>query len=362
VAEPVQAPTRTPRKPFDSLVANGESFPMITPILHHYPSSPFAEKARLMLGFKGLAWQSVHIPMVMPKPDVVALTGGYRRTPLLQIGADIYCDTALIATVVEHLKPPFAGPLQERQNPLGGPGEARVGGEVQALFPEHLKGLARIVAQWADSELFWSAMGYNLGPKGAAALFAGQSPDAAQAFAADRGAMSAGMSRLRPGDATVAYRSHLRRLAHMLHEQPFLLGEQPCIADFAAYHPLWFTRVVNPAMAGILQATPGVIAWMDRMAAFGHGQAVKRSSTEAIAIAAAADPAPLADEAFQDDHGIALGSRVSVAAQSFGTETTEGTLVAATRTQVTLARTDERAGLVHVHFPRIGYVLKEVRA
>lgn len=307
-------------------------------ILHHYPMSPFAEKARLMLGFKGLAWQSVFIPTVMPKPDVVALTGGYRRTPLLQIGADIYCDTALIATVLEHLQPE--------------PG----------LFPEHLKGIARIVAQWADSELFWSAMGYTLSPKGAAAMFANQPPEAAQAFAADRGAMSAGMTRLRPGDATSAYRSHLRRLAHMLHEQPFLLGDAPCIADFAAYHPLWFSRVVNPSMAGILDATPGVLAWMDRMAAIGHGKPAKLTSTEAIAIAAAAEPAPLPQEAFQDDHGIALGSRVTVAAQSFGTETTEGTLVAATRTHVILARTDERAGRLHVHFPRIGYVLKEVKA
>ena len=311
---------------------------MTTPILHHYPMSPFAEKARLMLGFKGLAWQSVFIPSVMPKPDVVALTGGYRRTPLLQIGADIYCDTALIATVLEHLQPE------------------------PALFPEHLKGIARIVAQWADSELFWSAMGYNLSPKGAAALFAGQPPEAAQAFAADRGAMRAGMTSLRPGDATSAYRSHLRRLAHMLHEQPFLLGDAPCIADFAAYHPLWFTRVVNPAMAGILDATPGVLGWMDRMAAIGHGKPSKLTSTEAIAIAAAAEPASVADETFQDDHGIALGSRVTVAAQSFGTETTEGTLVAATRTHVTLARTDDRAGRLHVHFPRIGYVLKEVKA
>ena len=311
---------------------------MTMPILHHYPSSPFAEKARLMLGFKGLTWQSVFIPMVMPKPDVVALTGGYRRTPLLQIGADIYCDTSLIATVLEHLQPE------------------------PSLFPEHLKGVARIVAQWADSELFWAAMGYNLSPKGAAAMFANQPPEAAQAFAADRGAMRTGMTSLRPGDATSAYKSHLRRLAHMLHEQPFLLGDAPCIADFAAYHPLWFSRVVNPAMAGILDATPGVLAWMDRMAAIGHGKPAKLTSTEAIAIAAAAEPAPLSQEAFQDDHGIALGSRVTLAAQSFGTETTEGTLVAATRTHYTLSRHDDRAGHVHVHFPRIGYVLKEVRA
>ena len=45
-------------------------------ILHHYPTSPFAEKVRLVLGYKQLAWKSVHIPPVMPKPDVLALTGG----------------------------------------------------------------------------------------------------------------------------------------------------------------------------------------------------------------------------------------------------------------------------------------------
>ena len=307
-------------------------------ILHHYPTSPFSEKVRLILGHKQLAWQSVVIPRIMPKPDVLALTGGYRRTPFLQIGADVYCDTALICDVLEHRQP------------------------APTLYPEHQKGVARVLAQWADSTLFWAAMGHNLSPRGAAALFAGQPPEAAQAFAADRGAMRAGMTSLRPGDATAAYKSYLRRLANMLEDAPFLLGAAPCVADFAAYHPLWFSRVINPAMAGVLDATPAVLAWMDRMAALGHGHLSKLSSAEAIAVAAAAQPAPLGDEAFQDEHGIALGSRVTVAAEAFGQEPTEGILRAATRTRYTLERTDERAGTVHVHFPRIGFVLREVRA
>ncbi|MGE0099662.1 MAG: glutathione S-transferase family protein [Hydrogenophaga sp.] len=307
-------------------------------ILHHYASSPFSEKARLMLGHKGLAWKGVSIPRIMPKPDVIALTGGYRRTPFLQVGADIYCDTALIADVLEHRQPE------------------------PTLYPAHHKGVARVLAQWADSTLFWAAMAYNLSPKGAAALFAGQPPEAAQAFAADRGAMRGGMTSLRPGDATAAYRSYLRRLSTMVEEQPFLLGHAPCVADFAAYHPLWFSRVVNPAMAGILDATPHVIDWLDRMAQIGHGQMSKLTSTEAIAVAAAAEPAPLTDDVFQDEHGIALGSRVTVNAEAFGQEPTEGILRAATRTRFTLERTDERAGRLHVHFPRIGFVLREVRA
>jgi len=305
--------------------------------LHPYPSSPFSEKGRLILGAKKLAWKSVHIPMIMPKPDVLALTGGYRRTPFLQIGADIYCDTALICDVLEHRQP------------------------LPSLYPAAEKGLARIVAQWADSTLFWAAMAHNLQPKGAASMFEGMPPEALKAFAADRGAMSQGMARLRPADATAAYKSYLRRIAHMLDQNPFLLGDAPCVADFAVYHPLWFTRERTPVMADIFHATPVVLDWMDRMAALGHGQSERLSSTDAIALARASTPAALHDEYFQDEHGIALGSHVSIAAESFGPEPTEGELISATRTQFTLRRIDERAGTVHVHFPRVGFVLRAVK-
>jgi hypothetical protein len=205
-------------------------------------------------------------------------------------------------------------------------------------------------------------MGYNLQPKGAAAMFEGAPAEAAKAFGADRAAMSTGMTRLRPADATAAYKSYLRRIANMLDGQDFVMGNTPCVADFACYHPLWFSRKRVPVMAGILDATPEVLRWMDRMEALGHGKLEKFSATEAIA--ACAHPtraaAPL-DDVFQDEHGIPLGSRVTVAAETFGQEPTEGELVAATRTRYTLRRVDERAGTVHVHFPRIGYVLRAVQ-
>jgi hypothetical protein len=176
--------------------------------------------------------------------------------------------------------------------------------------------------------------------------------------------MSANMPRLRPGDATSATRSYLRRLSDMLDGQPYLLGATPCIADFAAYHPLWFIRTCTPSMAGILDATPAVLAWMDRMLAIGHGSPERFSAAQAIEAAAQAGPATplLPQSTVQDDHGIPLGSRVSVGGEAFGPETTEGELVAATRMHYTLLRTDERAGTVRVHFPRIGYVLRKVTA
>ena len=307
-------------------------------IFHHYPNSPFSEKIRLMLGYKSLPWKSVVIPMISPKPDLLALTGGYRKTPVLQIGADIYCDTALISDVLEHRQP------------------------VPTLYPEPSKGMARTLAHWADNTLFWTAMGYNLQPKGFAQMFGNVPPEAAKAFADDRKAMTTNMTRLRPADAAAAYKSYLRRMSDMLDDWPFLMGEAPCIVDFAMYHPLWFTRVRTSVLAGILNATPAVLEWMDRMHAMGHGTMEKFSSAQAIAVAAASVPAPLHDDIFQDDHGIALGSRVLVSAESFGPETTEGELIAATRMHFTLRRTDERAGEVHVHFPRIGYCLKAVSA
>ena len=304
-------------------------------ILHHFQTSPFSAKVRAVLGFKQLAWRSVTVPAYLPKPDVQALTGGYRRTPLLQIGADIYCDTALICEVLEHVQP------------------------APTLYPEAVKGLARIVAQWADSTLFWTAIA---GPRNPAHLLGGGPADTAAAFHADRAAMFGQQPRLAAPDAAAACKSYLRRLSAMLHEQPFLLGGAPSIADFAVYAPLWFTRVREPAAADFLQPTPSLMAWMDRMQAFGEGSAAAMDSTQALALAASATPAGagnplLRDSNFSDEHGIALGSRVGIRAESFVPEVSEGTLIAATRTHYSLERSDPRAGTLHVHFPRVGYVL-----
>jgi glutathione S-transferase len=206
-------------------------------------------------------------------------------------------------------------------------------------------------------------MGYNLQPRGAAHVFAKAPPEAAKAVSDDRKAMSGNLVRLRPGDATSAYRSYLRRIANMVDEHEFLFGVAPCVADFAAYHGIWYTRTQVPLLADILNATPSVGEWAQRVEAIGHGPMTKLDSADAIAIAAAAEPAAagsnlLIDSAFQDDHGIPLGTRVTITPEIFGTEPTEGDLIAATRTHYSLRREDSRAGVVHVHFPRIGYVLR----
>ena len=304
-------------------------------ILHHYQTSPFSEKVRLVLGYKGLAWQSVMIPQIMPKPDVVALTGGYRRTPFMQIGADIYCDTALICDEIERRFP----------TPTLYPGDAS-------------RGLIDTVAQWADTTLFWSgAIGYAFQGKGLAFIFDGVPPEVAKAFGADRAAMRAGAPRTPPPDSAGALRVFLQRINDMLGDKPFLLSNTPSLADFSAFHPFWFVRRIAP-LAEILASVDRVLPWMDRMAALGYGAMSKLTSADAIAIARNATPADLAATAFQDEHGISLGERVNITPLDYAFDPVVGDLVLASANEFAVRRTDERAGTVVVHFPRVGYRLQ----
>jgi hypothetical protein len=91
-------------------------------ILHHYDEAPFAEKIRLVFGIKGLSWQSVIIPAALPKPDLMPLTGGYRRTPVLQIGADV--EVGFLDP--DHAAPPVTGGkiATSSPGPTGVPGGA----------------------------------------------------------------------------------------------------------------------------------------------------------------------------------------------------------------------------------------------
>jgi glutathione S-transferase len=301
-------------------------------ILHHYPASPFAEKIRLIMGFKQLAWQSVTIPIIMPKPDLTALTGGYRRTPVLQIGADIYCDTALIAEVLEQVAP---GPT---------------------LYPPACAAQARLLAQWADSTLFWTAIPYVFQPAGIAEFFAGMPPEAAKAFGVDRAAMRAGGSTMSVEEATASLRVYLQRLEQMvLQSGAFLLGDAPSIADFSVYHSIWFIKRAK-ALSGILQDAPALLTWYERMHAFGHGTHTTLGAVEAIELAARSTPQPVSPAS----HAL-LGQTVQVTPSDYALDPVAGELVQVADNQLGLKRHDPRAGTLVVHFPRIAYRLAQAK-
>ncbi len=308
-----------------------------TPILHHYPNSPFSEKIRAIFGYKQLKWQSVLIPVILPKPDLVALTGGYRRTPVMQIGSDIYCDTALICEVVESLAPS------------------------PTLYPTASENTARILAQWADTTLFWTVIAYCFQPEGLAEIFKGSPPEALQAFMEDRKAFRAGAARMHPAEATASLKIYLNRLAGILAQgMPYLCGNALSIADFSVYHCLWYIRRAG-AMAQILDTYPQLLAWMEKIAALGHGTSERISSEQAI-VQAHNTPLTHFAESFPlsaDAWSIALGQQVTVAPSDYGADPVTGTLVISEPNHVAVQRTDRRAGEVTVHFPRVGFIVKK---
>ncbi|MFL1388219.1 glutathione S-transferase family protein [Pseudomonas tritici] len=305
-------------------------------ILHHYPQSPFAEKARLLLGFKGLSWHSVLIPPVMPKPDFTALTGGYRKTPMLQVGADIYCDTAMIARRLE----------QEKAAP--------------ALFPQGLEMVAQGFAAWADSVVFAHSVALVFQPESLAVKFAKVPPELIKVLVADRSKLFSGgtAARLQLDQAKHQWPAIVSRIDQQLQHQAgdYLFGE-PSIADFALAHPLWFLKG-SSVTAPLVDAYPAVAAWLDRVLGFGHGTSTQMSAEQAVDVARNATPAALPDEVFEDLNGFKPGQQVTICATDYGTDPVAGELLFAGRETLILRRTDERAGTVHVHFPRMGFCIQ----
>ena len=285
-----------------------------------------------MLGCKGLAWRSVHIPSVMPKPDVVALTGGYRKTPVLQVGADVYCDTALIARVLEARQP------------------------TPTLFPPTAP-LAVPLAQWADGPLFQVAVVWAMQPAGVGAILGNPSAETLKAFATDRAAMRMGAGRPSLPDGTAQLQGHLSALNAQLEAGgPWLFGAAPSIADFSVGPGLWFIRRATP-VAHLLAAYPAINPWLDRLFAIGHAASAEMTPAEAIAVAAGAgDHAAVA---VAPGLGFDAGQAVTVAATDYGADPVAGSLVGLSPHSVTIARTDARAGTVHVHFPRFGFQIKK---
>jgi glutathione S-transferase len=308
---------------------------MNLPILHHYPVSPFAEKIRAMLAYKKLAWQSVQIPMVMPKPDLVALTGGYRRTPVLQTGADIWCDTALIARVLERMAPQ------------------------PSLFPYGDSFAMQAASHFADNVMFNITVPIGFQPgSGMIKLFL---PDAGPEFLAtfgkDRAAMRQGGT-VRRGSLAEC-KANMRGLLPRIEAQlthPFLFGAEPCIADFALYHVLWPVWKVADTRA-MLAAFPKTEAFVARMAAIGNGQSAEISADRALEIAKSAKPEMIAKPEAVETDGITLGEQVTVMPVDYALDPVKGELLTCSATEIAVRRSDPRAGTVVVHFPRFGYQL-----
>ena len=295
-------------------------------ILHHFDWSPFAEKVRLALGFKGLAWQSVQIPMIMPKPNLMPLTGGYRKTPTLQIGADIYCDTRLI---VRELERRYHEPT---------------------LFPHGSRGLSLALSHWSDTALF----------EPGAALSMGLNKEVPQDVIADRKEFFKFMDFSRLSEDVPHLLTQLRANADLLAQQlgdgrRFVWGEAPGWADITCYFPLWMTRIFVPNAVGAFEKSAHVAAWAQRLQAIGHGARSELDPQEALNAAREATAEPGRGVDPEDPVKLNAGERVTVTPADYGKIPVAGELVTLELHEVAVRRTEASVGSVVTHFPRIGY-------
>lgn len=296
-------------------------------ILHHYDTSPFSEKVRKLLAHKDVAWRAVEQPTIMPKPQLLPLTGGYRRIPVLQIGADVYCDSQMIARVLERLHPE------------------------PTLYPGGSEGACHAFSLWADRMFFLATV---------PVLFALIGEHVPKAFIEDRSKLMGARADFAevPKQAPMA-REHCRADAALLDVQladgrPFLFGQQFSLADAACYHPVWFLRNF-PGAADVFNEFPRLLAWADRVQAMGQGKRQDMDPAEALRIAKQSTPATARGADASEPNGIAPGMHVAVVPDDYGFDPVAGEVVTSSAHEIAIRRSDPEVGEVVVHFPRIGF-------
>jgi glutathione S-transferase len=305
-------------------------------ILHHYDFSCFSEKVRLVLGMKGLRWRSVSIPSTLPKPHYMPLTGGYRRAPALQIGADVFCDSVRI---IEELEERFREP---------------------SIYPgtshREQRGFIAALQRWTDSTLLRATINYI-------SCLHSDAPRFTPEFLADRAALF-GKSTVGLAEGRASATKHLTQLRPQLEwigdmlsdGRRYISGDTMSLADCAVYHALWIMDQLAYERVPLIPKP--IRSWMDRIAARGHGSFSPMTALEALDVAAAADPLP-APPSLVIEGDPAVGTEVLITPTDTGrANPSSGVLSYIDSTRAGLLHRNDRTGPVAVHFPRFGYEVR----
>lgn len=297
-------------------------------ILHHYQGSPFSELLRVALGHKQLAWKSVIIPNIAPKPDLTPLTGGYRKTPVLQIGADIYCDTAIAIEAIESFKPD------------------------PTFYPAPLGRAGAFIGMWAGGPMFMHMVCTAMGPV-LDLIPEGFWADRKALFGFDKERVRSAFPHLK-----AQFEASLARAEDALSDgRAFFGGDAPGYSDFAFYMDTWFQMRADFGQpdAPVLNPFPHVRAWHERVASIGHGAPSDMSAREALDIAKASSSSVA--ELVDATSGFTAGQHVTVSTEDPGADPVAGKLVRLTSRDIAVMRDDPQVGTVCVHFPRLGQVV-----
>jgi glutathione S-transferase len=295
-------------------------------ILWSYDASPFTQKAVGLLALKGVHWSWVETPMLPPKDDLMELTGGYRGTPVLQIGADIYVDSQLIARELEQR---FAEPT---------------------LFPQG-RGYELAMVKWSDA-FFRSALRIAL------ALMLPQWP---AEFRNDRQYLFPDINFDTVGEDLDHARAQFRAHASLLEQQladgrAFLGGAKAGLSDIQAYPFLWLSHGAFAEVAAeLLQGFPKLGAWEERMRAVYVDRREAVTAAEALACAAQAESVAVAQVDAHDAQQLVLGQTVEVIPDDTRRGGVQGQVLVATADHIAIERKSARLGRTVLHFPRLGY-------
>jgi glutathione S-transferase len=295
-------------------------------ILHHYDVSPFSQKAQKMMGLKGLSWQSVEMPMIAPKPDVEALTGGYRGTPVLQIGRDVFIDNWMIARALDEFD--ASGPAINAQGALR---EAALYAWGERLFTPLLH--AALVAYQSEWDADFLADRKR--------VFPDVNFDTLEAGDCDR------RSQVRAYLGTVE--------AQLSMGQDFLGGAQADGWDVHVWGMVWMIHTALPTLMPIVESFPRLTDWYERMSAFGTG--IREDAEIDIAWQAlkAGSARPLPDTPDHEPLAQWVGHAVDISAGSADRGSASGRLLAVDHEQLVLGVEPISGEAAQVWFPRFGY-------
>ncbi|CCL98450.1 uncharacterized protein FIBRA_00448 [Fibroporia radiculosa] len=303
-------------------------------------------------GFPTVPDYSLQVSFVSPRPELSQYLGvTYRRIPVLAIGNDIYCDTNLIAAVLERRFPPSAGygTLFPHRS-----ASKRTDATAIKIFTAHY--IERAVFSAAADHLPWERLPPEL--------------------IRDRSALVGSILDVptilsRREESKSALSSHLSNLENQLADGRDWLMDTvgPSLADIAAHFVFVWVRGMQ-TLGDILDAAvfPRTMLWFARMsAALDDLQKAKAAPftrvppEEAAKLIASFHPEDLSAVGFDAVEamrlGVKLGDNVAVAPTDTGKVPTTGTLVALSREEVVIETQGSHA-IVHCHFPRLNYSVK----
>ena len=301
-------------------------------LFHNYPQSPVAEKVRVVFGIKNLTWRSIEIPRLPPKPMLTKLTGGYRRTPVMQIGADIFCDSQCIIRELERRFP------------------------TPTIMPTSEAGLMWCLSRWCDGGLFDLGVKIVLGSAG---------ENLPADFAEDRGRLYLGENwaeGLKQANSQLPHlaaqmRAPLSWLDSQLSDgRNFLLGNEAGAIDAQIYHVVWFIRGRWNSGPSFLSEFSHLERWEKNLKDLGHGTSEELSAQDAITIAKNNETAVEKQVAANEPQGLKVNDSVTIGPDVDGGEqAVEGKVRFADTETIAIDRVDDEVGNVCVHFPRAGY-------